>query len=571
MKMNFQQKLISSFLIIFTAFTVGIVVFEQQHAKRYKTEALEERLDAYADEVFQYIRLNGGDWSLNSLLPLMPGNLRLTLVDYTGKVIFDNAIADPSLLENHSGRPEIAGAVKNGKGTFIRISSSNNQPYLYYAKDSGNSMIVRVALPYDIQVQSFLKPDNAFLYFVIALLLIGFAFIFYVGGHFGRSVRNLRDFSVALNSGREIELPKFPKDELGEIGEQLVSDFNWIRESEKQLTQEREKLLQHIQTSAEGVCFFNPDKTVAFYNGLFLQYFNMISNGTLSSGRTILNEPEFRPVKEFLDNKKSADYYETRINRNSKEFFLRLNVFPDESFEIILTDVTVLEKTRRLKQEMTGNIAHELRTPVTSIRGFLEIVLNKEIDTEKEREYLERAYSQTKILSELISDMSLLTRIDEKRDYDPSNVNINRLIEAVRSDISDELNEKKIKLSIDLPEDMVVRGNESLLYSVFRNLTDNVIRHAGENVDVTVAIYGIKDGMAYFSFADTGKGIADERHLNRLFERFYRINEGRTRDTGGSGLGLSIVKNIIILHGGQITVRNMTKKGLEFLFSLPIV
>ena len=569
MKLTFQQKLIGSFLVIFAIFTVGIVVFEQQRAKMYKTEALEERLDAYADAVSNYLSQNDAD-SLDRLLTLLPDYMRLTLIGRSGAVLFDNVVPDISALDSHFNRPEIASAIHKGKGSNIRTSASNDQPYLYYAKDIGKSTIIRVAMPYNVEVESFLKPDNAFLYFVVVLFLLGLGIIYSVGNHFGRSIRQLRDFSVTLNRG-EATIPTFPKDELGEIGDQLVHDFNLIKEGETQLVQEREKLLQHVQASAEGICFFNPDRTVAFYNGLFLQYFNMISSQTLSQGSRIPDEETFTSTKEFLDEIDKTDFYETRIHQNGKEFLLRLNTFPDQSFEMILTDVTAQEKTRRLKQEMTGNIAHELRTPVTSIRGFLEIILNKKIDSAKQQEYLERAYSQTKTLSELIADMSLLTRIDEKQEVSElTAIDAKKLIERARTDVSTALEERQIQFSVDLPDDLIIQGNESLLYSVFRNLTDNVIRHAGEGVDIFIKVYEIKEGMGYFSFADTGKGIADEQHLNRLFERFYRVSEGRTRDTGGSGLGLSIVKNIIQLHGGTITVSNRKGHGLEFVFTLPV-
>lgn len=570
MKLNFQQKLIGSFIIIFAAFTAGIIIFEQQRARRYKTEALQERLDAYADEIAQYIALRGSGTAPDSLLALMPSNLRLTLIDRGGKVVYDNTAPDPVTMDNHSGRPEISEAVRKGSGTFIRTSASVSQPYLYYAKDNGNSLIVRVALPYDIRVQSFLKPDNAFLYFIIVLFLAGIVFIYYVSRYFGRSVTQLRDFSVALNDSGKIPAPDFPDDEFGQVARRLADDFKRIRENERQFAREREKLLLHIQTSAEGVCFFNPDRTVAFYNGLYMQYFNTLTGHAATSGQKILGDAYFRPVIEFLNDPAHDNYFETRLGKNGREFLLRLNIFEDGSFEIILTDITALEKTRRLKQEMTGNIAHELRTPVTSIRGFLEILLNNELERQKEREYLERAYAQTKTLSDLISDMSLLTRIDERHEaFGFTDVDIPALLDKVRSDTSAALAAKNIAFAAAIPEGLAVKGNGSLLYSVFRNLTDNVIHHGGENAAINIEATAIPGGKVRFSFRDTGKGIEDEEHLSRLFERFYRVNEGRTRESGGSGLGLSIVKNAVRLHGGAITVSNAKPHGLEFIITLP--
>jgi signal transduction histidine kinase len=571
MKRNFQQKLILSFLLIFAVCTICIAIYERQRAHQYKKDTLQEKLDVYVEVIAKYISIENKNESLNDLLVLLPSNLRVTLMDSKNNVLYDNVIPDYSALENHAERPEIIAAMNNGSGSALRNSASDNTEYFYYAKKNDNK-IIRIALPYDEQVQFLLKPDNKFLHFVVAIFLIGFVFILYVGSYFGKSIRKLRDFSQILyNRTDRVAIPKFPKDELGEIGARLVKDLHRIKEDEKRLVQEKEKLLQHLQASAEGICFFNADKTVAFYNGLFLQHFNIISHNSITIGKEILLDECFNSVNVFLNHNLNEDYFETRISNQGRNFLLRMNVFEDKSFEIILVDITAEEKTRRLKQEMTGNIAHELRTPVTSIRGFLEILLNNNIAKEKRHEYLQRAFVQTQILSELISDMSLLTKIDEKaKSLYLENVDISQLIANVYADTSGVLGEKGIKFSNDIPRDIIIAGNPSLLYSIFRNLTDNVLRHAGSNVDINIKIHEIKDGKAYFIFADNGKGIENESHLSCLFERFYRVHEGRTRDTGGSGLGLSIVKNAILFHGGAISVRKGKEKGLEFLFSLTL-
>jgi signal transduction histidine kinase len=377
----------------------------------------------------------------------------------------------------------------------------------------------------------------------------------------------LRDFSKILEIDGVV-IPKFSEDELGEICENIADSLRKIKENEKRLKEdekrlarEREKLLLHVQTSAEGVCFFNADRTVAFYNGLFFQHFNIISNHPLTIGKEISLDERF-----FI----GEDYYETQVSKQGCDFLLRINVFEDRSFEMILIDVTARENTRRLKQEMTGNIAHELRTPVTSIRGFLEILLNNNVRRKKKQEYLQRAFSQTQVLSELMSDMSLLTKIDAKaQSLKMENLNILKIIKSVYEDTSVALEEKNIKFVCDVPEDIAILGNQNLLYSIFRNLTENVIRHAGSDVDIYIKMYEIKAGKAYFIFSDNGSGIEEEHHLSRLFERFYRVHDGRTRNTGGSGLGLSIVKNAVLFHGGTISVRRgKDDKGLEFLFSL---
>jgi signal transduction histidine kinase len=150
-----------------------------------------------------------------------------------------------------------------------------------------------------------------------------------------------------------------------------------------------------------------------------------------------------------------------------------------------------------------------------------------------------------------------------------SKVNINELLQNIKTASAIALTEKNIQFNANLPEDLFIFGNESLLYSIFRNLTDNVIRHAGENISINIrTLPELNDRKVYFVFSDTGKGVGENVMLERLFERFYRVEEGRSRDTGGSGLGLSIVKNAVLFHGGTITVRTGENTGLEFLFSL---
>ena len=361
------------------------------------------------------------------------------------------------------------------------------------------------------------------------------------------------------------------KEELGDIKNRHAKIIQRIKDDEWRMEGEKEKLLMHTQASAEGICFFKPDRTVDFHNGLFLQYFNMIAYDSMNIEREMLRDDIFIPVVNFLDSRVNEGCFETRVSRQGNEFSLLVNTFGDKSFEIILTDITTREKTRRLKQEMTGNIAHELRTPVTSIRGFLEIILSNNLEEEKKQEYLKRAYNQTQILSELIADMSLLTKIDEHAEsLKKSKVNINDLLQNIKTASDKTLEDKNIQFNVNIPENLCIFGNESLLYSIFRNLTDNVIRHAGENVSINIrTLPELGDGKVYFVFSDTGKGVGENVVLERLFERFYRVEEGRSRDTGGSGLGLSIVKNAVLFHGGTITVRTGGENtGLEFLFSL---
>lgn len=568
MKLSYKQRLFLYFAIIFTIFTIGVIVFEQSREKRFKTEALEEKLDAYTEIINSGLLNKKGDQikTLDSLILLFPQNIRLSLIDKQGNVLFDNSIKDLSKLENHANRPEVLKASEIGKGSNIRTSASNNKEYLYYAKRFGK-LYIRVALPYDIQTQRFLKTDNAFMYFIIGLFAVMLMLMNIITTRFGKSIKQLRDFTIK-SENEEIPEFNFPNDELGEIGLKLTENYRQLKESKKETDTEREKLLQHVHSSEEGICFFSIHKKVEFYNGLFIQYLNILTDEPGSDPSAIFYDSTFFDANKFISENQS-NYFETQINKQGKVFSLRVNKFEDKSFEVILNDITKQEKTRLLKQEMTSNIAHELRTPVTSIRGYLETVLEQVLDDEKKKYFITQAFDQTIVLSELIQDMSLITKIEEAPHvFKMEDVNINLLLEKLKDDLSSQLSQKNIDMQLNIPETTIVKGNQNLIYSIFRNLSDNTIRYAGEGIILNISMYSEDNDFYYFSFYDTGIGISDEKHLTRLFERFYRINEGRTRDTGGSGLGLAIVKNAITFHKGVITAKNRKESGLEFLFKL---
>ncbi len=571
-KITYKQRLFSYFFLIFVLFAVGIVALEQGHERNLKTEALEEKLDAYANMIDAALRkYQLESHVMDTLLEVLPNNIRLTLIEKNGAVLYDNMIKEIGQLENHAHRPEVVKAQKEGRGSDIRLSASNQKEYLYYAKRFPNHYI-RVALPYDIQLKHFLKTDNYFLYYIFVVFAAVLLLINYVANRFGKSIKQLSDFTHLAENDETLTFSlDFPDDELGAMGVKISENYRKLKEKEIELTHEREKLLQHVYNSEEGLCFFTADKKVEFYNGLFIQYLNVISDDVDGTPEKLFADADFAQINVFLSrHKKDENYFETQINKHGKNFALRVTIFENQSFEIVINDITGHEKTRVLKQEMTGNIAHELRTPVTSIRGYLETVLEQKMSAEKQHEFLAKAYNQTLILSELIQDMSLITKMEEaSQTFEMEPVSILKTLEKVKSDLEKNLQDKGIDMQWNIDDTVLVNGNPNLLYSIFRNLTDNAVRYAGSNIKIFVSKYNEDKDFYYFSYSDNGVGIANEQHLHRLFERFYRIDSGRTRDTGGSGLGLSIVKNAIIFHKGTIVAKNRAEGGLEFLFQLP--
>ncbi len=227
-----------------------------------------------------------------------------------------------------------------------------------------------------------------------------------------------------------------------------------------------------------------------------------------------------------------------------------------------------LQKSK-LKKQMTTNIAHELRTPVTSIRGYLEtLIACPDMAPEKKQDFIEKAYNQTLRLAELITDMSLISKMEEKSSkFHKEDIDIFDISNEVFEEFRERIASQRVKVENMLEPGTVLTGNRTLVYTIIRNLVENSLKYAGEDITIHLECYSKIEKFCYLTYYDTGAGVPAE-HLDAIFERFYRIEEGRTRDVGGSGLGLSIVKNAVKYHGGDIRVINRQWGGLQFFFSL---
>ncbi len=225
-------------------------------------------------------------------------------------------------------------------------------------------------------------------------------------------------------------------------------------------------------------------------------------------------------------------------------------------------------ETRRLKHEMTGNISHELKTPVSSIQGYLETIVNHpEISEERRRLFIERSYLQSLRLSDMITDISTITKLEEAPEqFKVMPVNLKVVFEEVLEEMGDSIRTHGIQVENKL-EPLCVRGNYSLIYSIFRNLIENTMKYAGDGSCVHVSYSASQDGTHCIDYYDTGRGVAEDE-LDKIFERFYRLDADRGKPVGGSGLGLSIVRNAVLFHKGGIKAYRVPGGGLGFRFTL---
>lgn len=337
-----------------------------------------------------------------------------------------------------------------------------------------------------------------------------------------------------------------------------------------------QKLLQHLLIAQEGLAIFDSKKRLVFANTLFSEYADFVSSKHLEKVDEVLMQPEFSRLKRFVDydgyinNEVRENVFSEKMELSGRTFALRCMLFRDRGFEISINDITVTEEQTRIKQQLTQNVAHEFKTPVCSIQGYLETIMNNysHLTEEQMMHFLQRCYSQSCRLDNLVQDISQLNEMGGPvQRLNKELLDLSKLVSEILNEINNKIVEHGVVIENMLPPVLLINADASMLYSIFRNLLDNAVAYAGKGVRVRIDCFRSDGQFYYFSFSDNGIGVA-EKHLTRIFERFYRVDKGRSRKLGGTGLGLAIVKNAVQLHGGTISARNVQGGGLEFVFKL---
>ena len=575
-RIPFSQRLFWSVFFMFLGFTVCFLLFQYQREREFAQEKLNNVLSNYNYQLFRKCQQSTDiNKTVISFMDDIPQkDLRVTIIDPSGDVLFDNSGTDE--FNNHNDRSEVRKARLYNEGFAIRSSESTGKRYFYSASNIGG-YIYRSALPYDPYVRGILTVNKDFIYFMALMTLIFFFVLSRFTFSIGKTISKLRDFALNVEKDRMPAVDYvFPNDELGDISQNIVTLYHRQQKAKNELSMERDKLIKHFQYSKEGFAMFTSEGREILSNILFIQFINVISDTQIHQVEDVTDIAELEPIRTFLNKnirnlnrKKKVLRESVTIDKNGKIFLIECILFLDNSYEISINDISRQEEESRMKRQLTQNVSHELKTPVSSIQGYLETILsNPDLSPGKRQFFLERCYSQSTRLTGLLRDISVLNRLDEASEmFDLTEVNITKLIAEIQKECSQDMEEKHITSEIILPGDPTVFGNNSLLYSIFRNLYDNAIAYAGENIRITVNCYKEDPKYYYFSFSDNGVGIPEE-HINRIFERFYRVDKGRSRKIGGTGLGLSIVKNGVNFHKGQISAKSSPGKGVTFFFTL---
>ncbi len=516
--LSFSRKLFLSVISLFLVFAICFIAYQYQREREYKIELLKTKLQDYNSRLYEQLEEHPLDSEIISgyINKHILEDLRVTLIDAEGNVVYDSYPNHNNQIENHLNRPEVQKAIKHGNGYDVRRTSETTGVPYFYSATRYKDYIVRSALPYNVSLINNLQAKDK------KEILVNNLFTQYS--------------NLISDSNLETTEEVFAINELKEI-------IHFINKNQQERSRGKGEKRMSVTINKNGRTFIV--ECIIFQDASFEISINDVTQG------------------------KGEKRMSVTINKNGRTFIVECIIFQDASFEISINDVTQEEEQVRLKRQLTQNIAHELKTPVSSIQGYLEtIVSNENIPREKINVFLERCYAQSNRLSRLLRDISVLTRMDEAASMiDMERVDISVLVGNIINEVSLELDEKHITVINSLKKSIQVKGNYSLLYSIFRNLMDNAIAYAGSNIQININCFREDENFYYFSFADTGIGVSPE-HLNRLFERFYRVDKGRSRKLGGTGLGLAIVKNAVIIHGGNISAKNNQGGGLEFVFTL---
>jgi signal transduction histidine kinase len=365
------------------------------------------------------------------------------------------------------------------------------------------------------------------------------------------------DFNKSKNSFSNSE------NNLNEISAELVLLQQDLAETKKKLDIEKQKFYYHLQIETDGVAIFDENFHCLTFNHKFLELANSVLEQIILTPEAIFESSQKKQINEALQQQICI----WQIEKNNKIIEAKLLKFEDNSFELLLINITKKEKASRFKKQIIDNLSHELKTPLCSIQGYLETIINNpNIPPEKLNDFVKKAFEQSERMTNLMNDISKINRIEQAdRFFELKKINIKTIIDSLIYNFQNEIGTKNVKLEINIDEKLNTKANEELFSLIFSNLISNSLAYAGENFKIGISAQKIKESYINFVYFDTGKGIETE-YLNRIFERFYRIDKGRSQKIGGTGLGLAIVKNSVQFHSGNIIAKTHKSGGLEFVF-----
>ena len=493
-------------------------------------------------------------------------DVRVTFIDAQGSVKYDSE-ADLAKMENHSDREEFKEAMANGEGESTRFSKTLGYTTYYYAIKY-NGGVLRFSTDKENLAGVFLAVIPMLVVFAGGIIFITTIISIKLSESMIKPINSL----VKQLDLRNENIGQFetPYEELEPIIKNADVLMGRIHKNMNKIKAEREKISLITENMVEGMILLDEDMTVLSVNKSALKILGNSFDPTehtkidhMTNDQQIiglLEEAKESGAAKGIITEKSR-FYRTFANKVYSENTLDFGII------IFFVDVTEEIQSEQIRRDFSANVSHELKTPLTTIKGFGELLENgiftKEEDVKK---YGGMIYRESERLLYLINDIIRLSQIEEQEHVLNDKIDLLKTAHDVEEILRHKADNREVTMTIE-GEPVQIYGNQSYITELFLNLMDNAIKynHEGGSLKVTV---GIEDGKAVAVFSDTGIGISDE-HQRRIFERFYRVDKSRSKKIGGTGLGLSIVKNIVAYHSGEIQLESEPEKGTTITVKLP--
>ena len=493
---------------------------------------------------------------------------RITVIATDGKVLADSE-SDPDFMDNHKNRPEIFQALNGKVGYSRRYSDTMKEKMLYIALPiNNNGNIIGV-----LRLSRFLKnlkeliSSLKFKIIVFSLVLIAFSLL--VAAIFSNKLSEpIKELSEAAKRVAQGDYSKkvFLKnrDEFKDLADNYNFMTDEIDKYVNELSYQKEELHWIVTSMLPGLLVIDKNENILLSNESLEK---MVRTRNIQGEKywRICKEPKLFKLVQKLFSEKGNVVEDIQINKNHYQVSAAYLETLNESV-LVFHDITGIKNLENIKRDFVQNVSHELRTPLTAIKGYAETIEGGDEETDQ---YINIIKRHTDRLINIVEDLLLLSEFEANGFLlEREQVQLAEILEHVLKIFKDRMYEKGIKIKTEIDKNLpVVYGDPLKLEQVFINLIDNAVKYTDHGI-ISISI-GVVDKKIEIRFQDTGLGIP-QKHLTRIFERFYTVDKSRSRRLGGTGLGLSIVKHIIQLHGGSIDVQSTPGSGSTFIILLPI-
>jgi two-component system phosphate regulon sensor histidine kinase PhoR len=548
-KLKLSKKLLKNFSVIAVVSILLTAVFSTAAFWFVFSDEQEAEVRQFTDKI---IGVYNSDSEIDLSKNYGIGDFRVTLIKSDGLVVSDSVDTDVNSMPNHSDRPEFEQAIKDGNGSSHRMSETLNKITYYYAEKTADGSVIRVAKTIDSIYGIFL--------FVIPSILIIMIGVFVVCTILAkRSTKKIIEpIKEMADNGNGS-----PYDELLPLSQKISSQQRQIKRQMRRLQFEKDKISTLIENMAEGFILIDVDKKVLMSNYSASKLLGADDDGV--TDKTLIAFSRNEVLNDCVDKALSGESKngDTTVKGRALQIITNPVYSNGEKNGAIclIIDVSAKKKAEKMRREFTANVTHELKTPLTSISGYAEIIASGLVKPDDIPNFANKIHKESGRLLSLISDIMELSQLDEKfSDEEFAPVDLAGVAAEVAEDLRSNAEKHGITITVDT-KTAVINGNRNQIYELIYNLCDNAIRYNRENGSVKI-ITGDDNEHPFVKVADTGIGIP-EKHHKRVFERFYRVDKSRSKETGGTGLGLAIVKHITERHGGEIFLES-SEQGTTF-------